>query len=119
MLILSLFDLYRVPEAILIAMVTTVCIYLATVILGTCVQFSNVEQNTCSVGKFLFQCMQKLVSSVYRYMQIMNNLRNETRDYLCPDQEYYNDMATLMFNPHETVIKLLFHHNGSAEAIFS
>ena len=52
-------------------------------------------------------------------MQIMNNLRNETRDYLCPDQEYYNDMATLMFNPHETVIKLLFHHNGSAEAIFS
>ena len=37
---------------------------------------------------------------------------NETRDYLCTDQGYYNDMATLMFNPHETVIKLLFHHNG-------
>ena len=46
-------------------------------------------------------------------MQIESSFRNETRDYLCPDDGYYNDMATLMFNSHETVIRHLFHHNGS------
>ena len=64
--------------------------------------------------KILFH-VSKLVnvpSFVDEFVQTINNLRNETRDYLCPDQEHYNDMATLMFNPHETVIKLLFHHNG-------
>ena len=44
---------FSVPEAVLIAMVTTVCIYLATVVLGTCVQFSDVEQNTCLVRNCL------------------------------------------------------------------
>lgn len=49
---------------------------------------------------------------IFFSLQTINDVRNETRDYLCPDREYYNDMGTLMFNPHETVIKLLFHHNG-------
>ena len=40
--------LFRVPEAVLIAIVTTVCIYLVTIILGTCEQFSDVKQ-ICSV----------------------------------------------------------------------
>ena len=48
------------------------------------------------------------------------SFRNETRDYLCPglgvvtdaSTKYYNDMGTLMFNSHETVIRQLFHHNG-------
>ena len=51
-------------------------------------------------------------ADTYRYFQVVNDLGNETRDYLCPGQGHYNDMATLMFNPHEAVIKLLFHHNG-------
>ena len=78
----------RVPEAILIAMVTTLSIYIASVVLGTCIQFS---QDDHDLGPFT----------------------NESRDYLCPKSEYYNDMATLMFNPQERIIKQLFHWNGT------
>ena len=74
---------HRVPEAILIAIVTTVCIYLATVILGTCVQFSDVEQNTCSV-RIIILAQHKLhclnfLTSIHDpcRLQIMSGMRLE------------------------------------------
>ena len=47
-LIFMFHDLFRVPEAILIAIVTTVCIYSVTIVLGTCEKFSDVKE-ICSV----------------------------------------------------------------------
>ena len=45
----------RVPEAVLIAMVTTVLIYVVTIFLGTCVQFSFVNK-PCMVRSMATTC---------------------------------------------------------------
>ena len=51
-------------------------------------------------------------------MQGDTSFRHETIGYFCPDHGdtenvlYYNDLATILFNPQETAIKQLFHQNG-------
>lgn len=91
---------FRIMEALLIAIVTSCCVFLLSTLLGTCVPLlpSN------SVADFT----------------------NSTREYFCPNNgihtrelnqptryyEYYNDMATLVFNNQEDTIKQLFHQNG-------
>lgn len=86
--------LYRVLEVLLIAMVTTVSFFLLATLLGTCVPvLTHSEQE----------------------------FANSTRNYFCPTQvsfpyisfsDYFNDLATLMFNSEEDSIKQLFHQDG-------
>lgn len=96
MFVLSLY-LHRVLETILIAVVTTFSVFILATLLGTCVP----------------------------YVEELNSGLNSTRNYFCPTSglvskleslsinEYFNDMATLVFNSEEDSIKQLFHQNGS------
>lgn len=89
---------HRVMEVVLIGLVTTVSFFILATLLGTCVP---VLKNN-SAQEFV----------------------NSTRDYFCPPTgtklsfdytsftDYYNDLATLMFNSEEDSIKQLFHQNG-------
>ena len=58
-------------------------------------------------------------------MQGDTSFRNETIDYFCPDHGdtknvlYYNDLATILFNPQETAIKQLFHQNGEWRRVWT
>ncbi len=85
-------------EAVLIAVVTTFSVFILATLLGTCVPHIDHVNNRDFV--------------------------NSTRDYFCPTSglltrfgvehftEYFNDMATLVFNSEEDAIKQLFHQNG-------
>ena len=89
---------HRVLEAVLIAAVTSFSIFILATLLGTCVPV--VHENN------------------------LQDFVNSTRNYFCPPKgiptsfegntfyEYYNDMATLVFNSEEDSIKQLFHQNG-------
>lgn len=80
----------------MIAVVTTFSVFLLATLLGTCVP----------------------------YVEELNSSLNSTRNYFCPTRgllskletltvsEYFNDMATLVFNSEEDSIKQLFHQNG-------
>ncbi|XP_071479352.1 H(+)/Cl(-) exchange transporter 6-like [Diadema antillarum] len=78
----------RVAEAILVAVVTTLVAFLAAMTMGVCKELHH--QNTTT--------QESITSSV--------------RTYFCPEG-YYNDMATLFFNPQEEAIKQLFHQEGT------
>lgn len=53
-----------------------------------------------------------LTSSLSRQdSESKSNISESVRTYFCPDG-YYNDMATLFFNPQEEAIKQLFHQEG-------
>ena len=81
-------------EVILVSMATTVSVFLAATLLGTCVPFLSFE--------------------------IQQGFNNDTINYFCPPagtllypfQNYYNDMATLVFSSEEDTIKQLFHQDG-------
>ena len=118
----------RIPEAVLIIMVTTSCVFLAATLLGTCVHEKRTNENetldlcpgltvcTTAIVAYYFSCLW-----LFQFMQGDVSFRNETRDYFCPGHgiiaksttKYYNDMATLLFNSQETAIKQLFHQNGN------
>ncbi|XP_063965630.1 H(+)/Cl(-) exchange transporter 6-like [Lytechinus pictus] len=78
----------RVLEAILVATVTTLVAFLAAMTMGQCIQLPSTNSTSPA----------EISSSV--------------RTYFCPDG-YYNDMATLFFNPQEQAIKQLFHQEGT------
>jgi hypothetical protein len=90
--------LHRALEVILISMATTSTVFIVAMLLGTCLQSTNLDATS------------------------NNSSDAETRDFFCPshnDKEthhksYYNDMATLMFNSQETAIKQLFHQDGKS-----
>ena len=84
---------FRLFETILIAMVTTFVMFILAVFLGTCVPVIKSGQEF-----------------------------SETQNYFCPSKgqagpfyflEYFNDMATLVFNSEEAAIKQLFHQDGT------
>ena len=86
-------------ETILIALVTTFGIFILATLLGTCVP---------------------VVDSG-------NQFEESTKHYFCPSNgisthigrfyftEYFNDMATLVFNSEEEAVKQLFHQDGKYE----
>ena len=90
----------RIMEALLIAIVTTFLVFLLSTLLGTCVPLlpNNMAQNFTDDVRSYF-CPTPGVH--YHYAN------KPTRYY-----EYYNDMATLVFNEQEETIKHLFHQDG-------
>ncbi|PIK48359.1 putative chloride transport protein 6 [Apostichopus japonicus] len=77
----------RVLEAVFIAIVTAAVAFLAAMMLGQCKPLSVDSAST-------------------------SNISESVRTYFCPPG-YYNDMATLFFNPQEEAIKQLFHQEGA------
>ncbi|KAM9752562.1 H(+)/Cl(-) exchange transporter 6 isoform 2-T2 [Menidia menidia] len=89
----------RVLESLLVAMVTTVVIFAASVLLGECRELSPpTAPNTTLPGGD------------------SGDSGSSVRRFFCSNQSY-NDMATLLFNPQETAIHQLFHQTGSFSAV--
>ncbi|XP_054464846.1 H(+)/Cl(-) exchange transporter 6 [Anoplopoma fimbria] len=83
----------RVLESLLVAMVTTVVIFAASILLGECRDLSShTPQNTTLSGS--------------------EDINSTIRQFFCTN-ETYNDMATLFFNPQEAAIHQLFHQDGT------
>ncbi|XP_033097754.1 chloride transport protein 6-like isoform X2 [Anneissia japonica] len=85
----------RILEAVLIAMVTTFVAFLAAMTLGVCKKIPEIPSDNHATQEAF----------------------NSTRNYFCQDG-YYNDMATLFFNPQEVAIKQLFHQEGIFFMVF-
>ncbi|XP_038132653.1 chloride transport protein 6 [Cyprinodon tularosa] len=83
----------RVLESLLVAMVTTVVIFSASVLVGECRDLSSPtpSNSTLSGG---------------------DDINSTIRQFFCSNQTY-NDMATLFFNPQEAAIHQLFHQDGT------
>ncbi|XP_034091839.1 chloride transport protein 6 [Gymnodraco acuticeps] len=83
----------RVLESLLVAMVTTVVIFAASLLLGECRDlYSPTTHNTTLSGS--------------------EDINSTIRQFLCTNKTY-NDMATLFFNPQEAAIHQLFHQDGT------
>ncbi|XP_060930215.1 H(+)/Cl(-) exchange transporter 6 [Limanda limanda] len=85
--------LIRVLESLLVAMVTTVVIFAASILLGECHDLPPPKsQNTTLSGS--------------------EDINSTIRQFFCPNKTY-NDMATLFFNPQEAAIHQLLHQDGT------
>nr|XP_033485740.1 chloride transport protein 6 isoform X1 [Epinephelus lanceolatus] len=83
----------RVLESLLLAMVTTVVIFAASILLGECRDLSSpTTHNTTLSGS--------------------EDINSTIRQFFCTNKTY-NDMATLFFNPQEAAIHQLFHQDGT------
>ncbi|KAJ8016497.1 hypothetical protein DPEC_G00007840 [Dallia pectoralis] len=87
----------RVLESMLVAMVTTVVIFVASMTLGECRDLATPTTNNNSTT---------LVSLNE------DNINSTIRQFFCQNKTY-NDMATLFFNPQEVAINQLFHQDGT------
>ncbi|XP_014828236.1 PREDICTED: chloride transport protein 6 isoform X2 [Poecilia mexicana] len=83
----------RVLESLLVAMVTTVVIFLASVLLGECRDLSSPTTHNSTVSG-------------------SEDINSTIRQFFCSNKSY-NDMATLFFNPQEAAIHQLFHQDGT------
>ncbi|XP_025780740.1 chloride transport protein 6 [Puma concolor] len=89
--------LVRVLESLLVSLVTTVVVFMASMVLGECRQMSSSSQ----IGNDSFQ------------LQVTSeDVNSSIKTFFCPN-ETYNDMATLFFNPQESAILQLFHQDGT------
>ncbi|KAM9351416.1 H(+)/Cl(-) exchange transporter 6 isoform 2-T2 [Symphorus nematophorus] len=86
----------RVLESLLIAMVTTVVIFAASMLLGECRDLSSPTTHNTT-------CFQLSGSE---------DINSTIRQFFCTNKTY-NDMATLFFNPQEAAIHQLFHQDGT------
>ncbi|MBN3306786.1 CLCN6 protein, partial [Amia calva] len=87
----------RVLESLLVSMVTTVVIFVASMTLGECRDLSSpTSNNTTSL-------LQESASE---------DVNSTIKQFFCPNKTY-NDMATLFFNPQEVAIHQLFHQDGT------
>lgn len=83
------------------SLVTTVVVFVASMVLGECRQMSSAGQ----VGNDSFQ------------LQVTSeDVNSSIKTFFCPN-ETYNDMATLFFNPQESAILQLFHQDGTFSPI--
>ncbi|XP_047223497.1 H(+)/Cl(-) exchange transporter 6 [Girardinichthys multiradiatus] len=83
----------RVLESLLVSMVTTVVIFVASVLLGECRDLSSpTTKNSTLSGS--------------------EDINSTIRQFFCSNKTY-NDMATLFFNPQEAAIHQLFHQDGT------
>ncbi|XP_008413138.1 chloride transport protein 6 isoform X2 [Poecilia reticulata] len=83
----------RVLESLLVAMVTTLVIFLASVLLGECRDLSSPTTHNSTVSG-------------------SEDINSTIRQFFCSNKSY-NDMATLLFNPQEAAIHQLFHQDGT------
>uniref|UniRef100_A0A2K5LN37 Chloride channel protein n=1 Tax=Cercocebus atys TaxID=9531 RepID=A0A2K5LN37_CERAT len=88
--------LVRVLESLLVSLVTTVVVFVASMVLGECRQMSSSSQ----IGNDSFQ------------LQVTEDVNSSIKTFFCPN-DTYNDMATLFFNPQESAILQLFHQDGT------
>uniref|UniRef100_A0A2K6THZ2 Chloride channel protein n=1 Tax=Saimiri boliviensis boliviensis TaxID=39432 RepID=A0A2K6THZ2_SAIBB len=89
--------LVRVLESLLVSLVTTVVVFVASMVLGECRQISSSSQ----IGNDSFQ------------LQVTSeDVNSSIKTFFCPN-DTYNDMATLFFNPQESAILQLFHQDGT------
>lgn len=89
--------LVRVLESLLVSLVTTVVVFVASMVLGECRQMSSTSQT--GNGSFQLQVTSEDVNSTIK-------------TFFCPN-DTYNDMATLFFNSQESAILQLFHQDGT------
>ncbi|EHB16616.1 Chloride transport protein 6 [Heterocephalus glaber] len=89
--------LVRVLESLLVSLVTTVVVFVASMVLGECRQMSSSSQ--ISNGSFQLQVTSEDVNS-------------SIKTFFCPN-DTYNDMATLFFNSQESAILQLFHQDAT------
>ncbi|XP_034029023.1 chloride transport protein 6 [Thalassophryne amazonica] len=85
----------RLLESLLVAMVTTVVIFVSSMTLGDCRDLSPANaatSNTTHTGS--------------------EGINSTIRQFFC-NNKTYNDMATLFFNPQEAAIYQLFHQDGT------
>uniref|UniRef100_A0A1A8BHA0 Chloride channel protein n=2 Tax=Nothobranchius kadleci TaxID=1051664 RepID=A0A1A8BHA0_NOTKA len=83
----------RVLESLLVAMVTTIVIFSASILLGECRDLSAPPtHNTTLSGS--------------------DEINSTVRQFFCSNKTY-NDMATLFFNSQEAAIHQLFHQDGT------
>ncbi|XP_054435712.1 H(+)/Cl(-) exchange transporter 6 [Pteronotus mesoamericanus] len=93
--------LVRVLESLLVSLVTTAVVFVASMVLGECRQMSSSSQ--IGNDSILLQVTSEDVNS-------------SIKTFFCPN-ETYNDMATLFFNPQESAILQLFHQDGTFSPI--
>lgn len=79
------------------SVVTTVVVFMASMVLGECRQMS-------ASGQISNDSSQLQVTS--------EDVNSSTKTFFCPN-ETYNDMATLFFNPQESAILQLFHQDST------
>ncbi|KAB1268719.1 Chloride transport protein 6 [Camelus dromedarius] len=91
----------RVLESLLVSLVTTVVVFVASMVLGECRQMPSASQ----VGN---DSSQLQVTS--------EDVNSSIKTFFCPN-DTYNDMATLFFNPQESAILQLFHQDGTFSPI--
>ncbi|KAF3820321.1 hypothetical protein GH733_015830 [Mirounga leonina] len=89
--------LVRVLESLLVSVVSTVVVFMASMVLGECRQMS-------ASGQIGNDSSQLQVTS--------EDVNSSTKTFFCPN-ETYNDMATLFFNPQESAILQLFHQDST------
>uniref|UniRef100_A0A087XGY8 Chloride channel protein n=1 Tax=Poecilia formosa TaxID=48698 RepID=A0A087XGY8_POEFO len=89
----------RVLESLLVAMVTTVVIFLASVLLGECRDLSSPTTHNST-------------TALCRQVSGSEDINSTIRQFFCSNKSY-NDMATLFFNPQEAAIHQLFHQDGT------
>ncbi|XP_043340656.1 chloride transport protein 6 isoform X3 [Cervus elaphus] len=89
--------LVRVLESLLVSLVTTVVVFVASMVLGECRQVTSAAQ----VGN---DSIPLQVTS--------EDVNSSIKTFFCPN-ETYNDMATLFFNPQESAILQLFHQDST------
>ncbi|KAI3357339.1 hypothetical protein L3Q82_015484 [Scortum barcoo] len=83
----------RVLESLLVAMVTTVVIFAASMLLGECRDLSSPTTHNATLSG-------------------SEDINSTIRQFFCSNKTY-NDMATLFFNPQEAAIHQLFHQDGT------
>ncbi|KAM7405444.1 hypothetical protein PAMP_012706 [Pampus punctatissimus] len=83
----------RVLESLLVAMVTTVVTFAASMLLGECRDLSSPATHNATLSS-------------------SEDINSTIRQYFCTNKTY-NDMATLFFNPQEAAIHQLFHQDGT------
>ncbi|PIO16351.1 hypothetical protein AB205_0009200, partial [Aquarana catesbeiana] len=93
--------LAKVCESLLISLVTTVIVFVSSMVLGECRKLSpSTDWNNGT--------MSTQFSS--------DEVNTSIKTFFCPN-DTYNDMATLFFNPQESAILQLFHQEGTFSPI--
>ncbi|KAM3921298.1 H(+)/Cl(-) exchange transporter 6 [Leptodactylus fuscus] len=90
--------LIRVCESLLVSLVTTVIVFVSSMVLGECRSLSPTDDWNNSTIAIQVSSSDEVNSSI--------------KTFFCPNNTY-NDMATLFFNPQESAILQLFHQDGT------
>ncbi|RXM96401.1 Chloride transport protein 6 [Acipenser ruthenus] len=85
----------RVLESLLVTMVTTIVLFVASMTLGECRDLSS-PTNTDNAT----------------HVSNSEDVNSTIKTFFCPNKTY-NDMATLFFNPQEVAIHQLFHQDST------